>query len=437
MTALSYDDLLAPYFEAETPRQKWVIGTEAEKFGVYANDQPVRYEDGIVRVLKILRDEHGWTPTPETAGGPLIALGRGRASITLEPGGQLELSGSPLDSIHQTHLEFLGHRTELRRIGDRMGIEWLGLGYHPYARQEDLDWVPKLRYGIMRDYLLTRGARARDMMRRTCTVQANLDYADEADATRKLRVSLAASPIVTAMFANSPWSEGRTTGEHSHRAGVWLDVDPDRTGMLPFMWDDASGYREYVEWGLDAPMFMFKRDGKVVANTGQPFRDFMKNGFEGHQATRTDWDTHLATLFPEVRLKSTLELRSTDGQRLDLVCALPALWKGLLYDETSLSALEKALSSIEYEAAAQAQRDVPAVGLGASYGGRTMHEWRTELLDLADAGLRRIGHLNGEDDESIYLAPLRALEDTPAAALLKRAPGDAPTAEAVIEAARF
>ncbi|MBZ0121929.1 MAG: glutamate--cysteine ligase, partial [Sandaracinaceae bacterium] len=367
-----------------------------------------------------LIERHGWTADREHARGELIALRRGEASITLEPGGQLELSGAPVETIHQTSAELRGHLTELRGISDELGIAWLGLGYHPTATQEELPWIPKLRYGVMREYLPTRGTRGLDMMRRTATVQANLDYASEEDAMRKLRVTLAISPVIGAAFANSPFAEGRKSALASERAQVWTDVDPERTGLLPFAWRDRSGYRDYVEWALDAPMFLVKRGDKLVRNTGQTFRSFMADGFGGARATHGDWTTHLNTLFPDVRLKRTIELRAADGQPSSTLCALPALSRGLLYDATALGALEAMLSSLRYEDVHQARSRVPQEGLRASMAGRPLLEWARELVRLASEGLRRLARLDRRGrDESIHLEALAALLEK------GQSPGDA------------
>jgi glutamate--cysteine ligase len=418
------DDLLAPFHDAEKPRARWRVGTEAEKFGVRrADGSPVPFEgnDGVKTILSELCERHGWFGEPEVEGGEIIALRRGDASITLEPGAQLELSGAPLATIHQTCAEFRGHVAEVRGIADELGIVFLGLGYHPFAKQSDLPWVPKLRYGVMKEYLPTRGKRALDMMRRTSTVQANLDFDSERDAARKLRVSLAISPVITAMFANSPFVEGRVTGK-SERAAVWLDVDPDRTGMLPFAWHEDFRYRDYVEWALDVPMFMVKRDGKLVLNTGQTFRAFMKDGFSGARATRTDWVTHLNTLFPEVRLKNIIEVRGADSQPTPMLCALPALLKGILYDEPSLAKAEKLTRALTPEIVSEVRPRLASEGLAAQMDGRPLLEWARDVLAIAEGGLRHLGNLNRErQDETIHLAKLRALIDagqSPADALI-------------------
>ncbi len=421
------DDLLVPFHEAMKPADRFRIGTEAEKCGVYLDGSSVPFEGerGVGAVLADLAANHGWAPHRETPDGEVIALTRGEASITLEPGAQLELSGAPLRTIHETCAEFHDHLRELRGISEQLGIVWLGLGFHPFATREELPWVPKLRYGVMRSYLPTRGSMALDMMLRTCTVQANLDYSSEEDAIRKLRVSLRLSGIVGAMFANSPFVEKKITGEKSHRTRVWLDVDPDRSGLLPFAWgDEKLTIARYVEWVLDCPMFMLKRDGKIVRNTGQTFRAFMKDGYSGITATADDWVTHVNSMFPEVRLKRTLEMRSVDNQATDLVCAMPAIWKGLLYDEVAIGKAEQLASRVTYEGAEAARADVADHALHAKLEGREMAEWAQEVLAIAKDGLARIGEKNSAgEDEGVHLARLEKLTlagQSPADALLER-----------------
>lgn len=438
---LTRDDLLAPFYDARTPEPLWRVGTEAEKFGVLREDaRPIAYEGprGVRAVLELLQATFGWYPVREHEGGEIIALERGAESITLEPGGQLELSGAPHTSIHDAAREWYAHLDELHQIGDRLGITWLGLGFHPFARQSDLPWVPKLRYAVMREYLPTRGALGLDMMRRTCTVQANLDYASEADAMQKLRIALRVSPIVTAMFANSPLVEGRISGERSHRARIWLDTDPDRTGLLSFMWSARASFERYVEWALDVPMFLIKRGGHVVRNTGQTFRAFMNDGFQGTDATAADWYLHLGTLFPEVRLKKTLELRGADSAPRDLVPALPALSKGLLYDAAARDRAEALAERIDPAAAEAARPLVAQHGLRAQLQGRPLADWAAELLDIARAGLARLALVDPRSgrDEGVYLDPLLQLvEDgqTPADRLLAQLDPDRDLVPQVLE----
>ena len=437
----SLDDLLAPFYAAQTPRGRWAVGTEAEKFGICSDGSALPFEGeiGVRRLLEELASRHGWTPAPEYPGAPLIALRRGGASITLEPGGQLELSGAPLDTIHQTCAELRGHLAELRSVSDPFDIHWLGLGFHPTAKQSELPWVPKLRYGVMKEYLPTRGAMAHDMMRRTATVQANLDYSDEADAMKKLRVALKLQPLATAMFANSPWKEGERSGDKSHRARVWLHMDPDRTGLLPFAFDPNAGYREYVEWALDVPMFLVKRGREVHRNAGQSFRSFMKDGWQGIYPVASDWETHLNTLFPEVRLKNTLEVRGTDSQPQPLICALPALWKGLLYDAQALEAADCLTQSWTFDALEASRSDVAERALQAELEGQPLGDIALEVLSLAESGLARLSNLDGRGrDERIHLAPLRELlcaSQCPSDLLLAAVPGR-PTLSQLVEHAR-
>jgi glutamate--cysteine ligase len=285
------DDLLLPFVEAFKPASEWRIGPEAEKFGVFTpSGAPVPYSGkrSVLGVLEDLEAKHGWKPEREHEGAPVIALLRGGASVTLEPGGQLELSGGMAKDVHEVCAEFRGHLREIAPVSRALGITWLGVGFHPFAKREDFEWVPKQRYAVMRDYLPTRGTRALDMMLRTCTVQVNLDYRDEPDAMRKMRVSLALAPATTAMFANSPWAEGKAHGGVSYRGRTWLDVDPDRSGLLPPLWKRDAGFEQYVEWALDVPMFVFKRDGHAIVNTGQTFRSFLETGHAGHRPNIED-----------------------------------------------------------------------------------------------------------------------------------------------------
>jgi glutamate--cysteine ligase len=410
---LSYDDLFLPFQQSMKPRSEWRIGAEAEKFGVYeATCAPVPYEGeaGIVGVLHALESRFGYKAIRENDGGPLIALERNHASVTLEPGGQLELSGAPLPDVHAILAETKAHHAELHQISESLGIAWLGLGFHPFARQEDLPWVPKLRYGIMREYLPKRGNRALDMMRRTATVQANFDYASEEDAMRKLRVALRLSPIVTAMFANSPFYEGRVTGDKSERAKVWLAVDPDRQGLLPSLWSPKSAIRDYVEWALSCPMFLIKRHGKVVRNTGQTFRAFMSDGFEGNTPDIHDWEMHLNTLFPEVRLKHTLEVRGGDSQTLALFPALPALWTGILYDDHALAAADELSASFTFDEMQAMRPEIAKRGLQAAFRKKPIADAASRVLDIARGGLARRKRLSNDgQDETVHLGHLTKL----------------------------
>jgi len=436
-----HDDLLLPFVQAYKPREAWRIGPEMEKFGLFeATRAPVPYagDRSITKILDGLVTAHGWVPEREHQGAPVIALLRGGASVTLEPGGQLELSGQQSRSIHEVCSELRGHMREIGPLSRAMGVRWLGVGFHPFARREDFQWVPKQRYAIMREYLPTRGGHAIDMMLRTCTVQVNLDYADEADALRKMRVALALAPATTAMFANSPWKEGRPHGGLTYRGRVWLDVDPDRTGLLPALWRRDARIDDYVEWALDAPMFLLKRDGHAITNAGQTFRSFWKSGYQGNTATLEDWKLHLNTLFPEVRLKKTIEIRGADVQSTNMACALPALWTGLLYDERALAEAEALVEGWTYDEVAELRTRCWREGLRAAFRGRPLAAVAERMVSIADGGLERrkiVDPVSGKD-ERMHLARLRKLVGegrTPADALLDGMDRERDPAKAIVE----
>lgn len=406
------EQLAEVFRAAEKPAEKFRIGAEAEKFALHADGSPLQYEGptGVVGIFDEL-SEFGWEPERETPDGPIISLRRGAASITLEPGSQLELSGAALPDIHQIDAEFQNHLRELAPISKKLGLTWLGVGFQPLAHQAELTWVPKQRYAVMREYLPTRGPAAHDMMRRTATVQANFDYASEADALKKLALSLKLSPLIHAMLANSPFKEGKLAGTKSVRGEVWLHMDPSRSGLIPGVWTASKPtYRHYVEWALDAGMFLFKRDGKVIANTGQTFRSFMADGFEGHRATLADWKLHLQTLFPEARLKNTLEVRGCDSLPAHLSMAVPALFTGLLYDARALDQAIELLAPLSLDIVT---RDRPALirqGLTAPLGDKPAIDYAQALYDLASSGLSRRGRRNAQnEDERRFIKPLERL----------------------------
>jgi glutamate--cysteine ligase len=406
------DELVDLFRAAEKRPDKFRIGAEAEKFAITGSGEPLHYEgeQGVVGIFEALGD-FGWEPERETPDGPVISLRRGQSSITLEPGSQLELSGAALPDLHQVEAEFLNHLRELAPVSKRLGLTWLGVGFHPLARQEDLRWVPKQRYAVMREYLPTKGHAAHDMMRRTATVQANYDFENENDAMAKLLVSLKVSPLVHAMLANSPFKEGKLAGTKSVRGEVWLNMDPSRSGLIPSLWSKPKpGYRDYVEWALDSGMFLFKRDGKVIHNTGQTFRAFMSDGFEGHHATVADFKLHLQTLFPEARLKNTLEVRGCDSLPASLAMAVPALFTGILYDGRAFDQTRELVSSWTLE---QTERERPALireGLSAPFAGKRAAEHAQTLYELASSGLSRRARRNAQnEDERRYLKPLERL----------------------------
>ena len=414
---LTREELVTPFVKAEKPATEWRIGAEAEKFGVEAaTGAPLQYDGphGVLRVLDALVERHGWVAQAEVPGGPLIALRRENASVTLEPGGQVELSGAPQPNIHKICAEMHGHLHELREISSEMNLQWLSLGFHPLARQEELPWVPKRRYGIMKRYLPTQGDGALDMMRRTATVQANFDYSDAEDALVKLRVCLQAAPLVNAMTANSPFKEGQLSDWRSTRGEVWTRMDPSRSGLIPKLWtQDTLSYEDYIEWALDAGMFLFRRGEQVIANTGQSFRSFLNDGYQGHHATLEDWVLHLSTLFPEARLKSTLEVRCCDALPAELTCSVPALFTGLLYDAKALAQATTFFSSFSYEQVAEARDNLVRAGLRATIAGKPARELAEQLLEIAEGGLERRARLNAkQQDERLHLSRIKALVAT-------------------------
>ncbi|MDD9941677.1 MAG: glutamate-cysteine ligase family protein [Myxococcales bacterium] len=438
------DQLLQPFEAAFKPPERFRVGTEAEKFGVIAGSGKPRalsFEgpDGVQEVLCRLADRFGWEPQREHARGEIIYLSRGEASITLEPAAQLELSGAPLTTIHETAREFAEHREELLSVSQDLGVSWVCLGFHPFATHDELPHVPKLRYAIMKRYMPTRGPRSVDMMRRTCTVQANLDYEDERDAMRKLRLALALQPIATTMFSNSPFIESRRSRYLSERAATWMQMDRDRSGLLPFAWRSDATLESYVQWALDVPMFMVKRGSRVLENTGQTFRSFLHDGFENVRATHEDWKTHLNSLFPEARLKGTLEVRGADGLPHDLVCAVPALWKGLLYDGEAFSAAEALVEPLSVASLEAARPAAITHGLRAPLLDRTLQRWAEQLLEIASAGLARQASAGpeGQPDETEYLLGITRLVShgqTPAERLLE-AVGEGATPSRVVRQA--
>ncbi len=412
----SYDELLSLFHESIKPVEKFRVGAEMEKFGVFENGDPVPYEgeNGVLALMKELAVTGGWNTEAETEGGPLLALLKDGASITLEPGSQFELSGAPLETCHQICAEFRGHLADLAPFSERHGIKWLGLGFHPFATRAqysgEASRVPKQRYSIMREYLPTRGGLALDMMLRTATVQANYDYLSEDDAMMKMRVALKLAPLTTALFANSPFVEGKAFGGKSMRAKVWLDTDPDRSGLVPMVWKRNSKFVDYVEWALDVPMFMFKRDGQKMANTGQSFRSFWKSGYQGHKPNMGDWKTHLNTLFPEVRLKNTIEIRGADTQGAKMACTLPALWTGIFYDKQALAEAEALTHDWTYDEVNATRKEVWNKGLGARFRGATLQPVAEKVLTLAAGGLERRRNLSPSGkDERAHLARLEEL----------------------------
>ena len=401
------------------PRDDWKIGTEHEKFGFRTDDlRPPAFdgERGIEALLKGLV-QFGWSPVEEHS--RVIALSRDGASVSLEPAGQLELSGAPLDNLHETCSEAFAHLRDVRTVAEPMGLGFLGMGFQPKWRREDMPWMPKGRYGIMQRYMPTVGNLGLDMMTRTSTVQVNLDVASEADMVKKFRVSLALQPVATALFADSPFTEGKPNGYLSYRSHIWTDTDPHRTGMLDFVLEDGFGYERYVDYLLDVPMYFVYRDGTYIDAAGQSFRDFLDGrlpAYPGHRPTLTDWADHSTTAFPEVRLKKYLEMRGADSGPWNRICALSAFWVGLLYDDTALDAAWDLVRDYSI-AERHALRDgVPkhAFKLPARVGAQqgTVLDLARRALEISAHGLARRANLNRNGaDETIYLEPLMEFVD--------------------------
>jgi len=399
------------------PKSEWRIGTEHEKFGFLTDTlQPLPYHGsrGIRAVLEGLAAQFDWQVSEEN-GLPIALTQDDGSSITLEPGGQLELSGGLLDNLHQTCNEVNTHLAQVREICEPLDIGFLGLGFHPTAKREDIEWMPKARYVIMRNYMPKVGTLGHDMMKRTCTVQVNLDFSSEADMVAKFRASLALQPIATALFANSPFVEGKPSGFESYRSQVWTDTDSDRTGMLPWVFDQSMGFERYVDWMLDVPMYFVYRDGRYIDVAGQSFRDFMAGklpGLEGVYPTLRDWEDHMTTAFPEVRLKRFLEMRGADGGPWRRLCALPAFWVGLLYDAENLQACLDLSNDWTLDERQALREDVAKHGLSAKIRGRSVLDISRELVDLARNGLARRQRFNGAGDhEAGFLNSLQEIVD--------------------------
>ena len=414
--AVASRDELVAYLEAGSkPKADWRLGTEHEKFGFYrASRAPVPYqgERGIRVLLETLHDRFGWDPVIEN--GNIIALSRQDCpkggAISLEPGGQLELSGAPLETIHETYEELRQHLAEVAEAGGELGVGFLGIGFSPKWTLVETPVMPKERYGIMARYMPTRGHRGLDMMFRTATVQVNMDFGGEADMVAKLRASLALQPVATALFANSPFTDGKPNGFQSYRAEIWRDTDPDRTGLLPFVFEPGMGFERYVDYALDVPMYFVYRQQRYIDVAGASFRDFLAGklaALPGERPTLDDWADHLTTLFPDVRMKRFLEMRGADAGPFAQILALPALWAGLLYDEQALQGA-LALTADWRLAERQALRDqVPWLGLKTPFRGRTLREAGRELVGLALGGLERRARLDHEgEDERKALKPL-------------------------------
>lgn len=412
---IEHIDQLAQYLaDGCKPKEKWRIGTEHEKFG-YCKDthKPLRYEgERSIRVmLEGLRDRHNWSPVEE--GGKLIGLEKDGANVSLEPGGQLELSGAPVETIHETCDEVNVHLREVKDVADEIGVGFIGLGAAPEWTHEDMDLMPKGRYKLMNDYMGKVGTMGRVMMRRTCTVQVNLDFSSEADMAQKMRVAVALQPVATALFANSPFFEGKLNGHKSWRSRVWRDLDPARTGMIPFVFDEGFGFEAWVQYALDVPMYFVYRDGKYIDALGMSFRDFMAGklpALPGETPTLSDWADHLTTAFPEARTKQFIEMRGADGGSWRRLCALPAFWVGIMYDQASLDGAWDLVKGWDAETRDALRVAASVDGLQAKVDGISMLDLARETVALSEAGLKaraRSGAGGLVPDETHFLNALK------------------------------
>jgi len=394
------------------PKADWRVGTEHEKIGFSTKDNlPLPYE-GACSIKAMLEGLQRFDWQPQYENEVLIALKRDGASVSLEPGGQLELSGAPLENIHQTCGEVNRHLREVREVADEIGAGFLSLGFRPDTKLEDVPVMPKGRYKIMREYMQKVGTMGREMMFRTCTVQANLDFGSEADMVKKFRVSLALQPIGTALFANSPFTDGKLNGYKSFRSRIWMDTDADRTGMLPFVFEEGFGFEQYVDYALDVPMYFVYRDGKYLNAAGKSFRDFLSGTLDvvpGEVATISDFEDHLSTIFPEVRLKRFLEMRGCDTGHWDELCAMPAFWTGLLYDDAALDAAWDLVKGWSDEERQTLRDTVPMNGLKTEFRGGTVNDLARQVLDISRTGLNARAKLNSHgENETVFLQDLDA-----------------------------
>ncbi|WAJ27618.1 glutamate--cysteine ligase [Antarcticirhabdus aurantiaca] len=426
----SVEDMVAHIRAGEKPPERFRIGTEHEKFPFYVEDlSPVPYAGprGIEQLLEGMRKLSGWEAILDD--GRIIGLfgEEGQGAISLEPGGQFELSGAPLETIHDTCRESNRHLADVRSVAKDLGIGFLGMGSSPLWRLDETPRMPKSRYEIMARYMPKVGTRGLDMMFRTCTIQVNLDFSSEADMARKMRIGQCLQPVASALFANSPFTDGAPNGEQSWRSGVWLDVDNNRSGLLPAAFEPGYTYRDYVEWALDVPMYFVTREGRYHDATTVTFRQFCDGALEGRlpdaRPNLGDWTNHLSTLFPDVRLKRFLEMRGADGGPWRGICALPAYWVGLLYDETALGEADALTVGWTFEEVDALRSAVPKLGLDAPFRGGRILDVARATLEIARGGLKRRARLNEDgDDETHFLAPLEevAARGTTAASTLLR-----------------
>ncbi|MCJ8307906.1 MAG: glutamate--cysteine ligase [Hyphomicrobiales bacterium] len=419
--------LLAAVEDGCKPKDQWRIGTEHEKFGFYKSDfSPVPYEgdNGIRAVLEGMKAKTGWDPIIDAGNIIGLVATDGMGAISLEPGGQFELSGAPLRTIHETCRESNRHLAQLREVAEPMGMGFLGLGGSPKWSFAETPQMPKSRYDIMRAYMPKVGSHGLDMMHRTCTIQVNLDFSSEADMRTKMQVSTKLQAVASALFANSPFTEGKPNGLLSWRSEIWRDTDNQRAGLHNLMMDDSLTFEKYVDWALSCPMYFIMRNGVYIDCTHITFKEFLDGGLEGEVANEGDWTNHLGTLFPDVRLKKFLEMRGADGGPWRRICALPALWVGLLYDEGALADAKTLTDELSFDDVRVMRDAVPTHGLKAPAGNRTVLELARDMLQISHQGLTARGEMNDQGvDENHFLAPLDevvALGETQAERLLKQ-----------------
>ena len=391
---LEKSDLINYIAAGSKPKDAWRIGAEHEQFSFNKETGlPLTYggENGVYALLKGMEERFDWEPILEN--GKPIAMKKGKKNLSLEPAGQIELSGAPLETLHDICLETRTFQAEIRAIGDDLGIGFLAAGTHPQWTREQMNWMPKARYGIMRNYMPKKGKYGLDMMTRTCTVQVNVDYSDEADMVQKFRVSIALQPLITALYASSPMLGGKDTGYKSFRSHIWTDTDPDRTGILPFVFDEDMGFERYVDWVLDVPMYFVRRNGEYIDAAGQSFRDFMKGelpALPGEYPTIEDWEDHMSTPFPEVRLKQYLEMRGADSGSKEMICALPTFFAGLLYDQQALDEAWDMVKDWPIELHKRLRDETPKYGLNTEViDGKTWRAIGVEVLEIIHNGLNR------------------------------------------------
>jgi glutamate--cysteine ligase len=423
--------LIAYIASGNKPEEEWRIGTEHEKFAFDLETlKPLTYEgrDGAGGIRQLLEGltEYGWEPVLEN-GLPIALTQPDNSSVTLEPGGQVELSGAPLETVHQTCREVTGHIKQVKEVADKLGAGFLGLGYQPKWALDDAEWMPKGRYKIMRDYMPKKGTLGHHMMLATCTVQVNLDFRSEHHMIEMFRAALALQPLATALWANSPFNGGKKNDFLSYRSHIWTDTDPDRCGVMPFVFEDNFGFESYVDYMLDVPMYFVYRDGKYIDASGQSFRDFMAGklpALPGETPNIKDWEDHLTTAFPEVRLKKFIEMRGSDGGPSKNLCALPAFWVGLLYDDKALADVMSLIGDWSYDEVAVMRDQVPTGALKTPFRDGTLQDLAKDVLEISKQGLGRRAKLDSSgQDETMFLNPLHAIAQsgiTPAEEMLAK-----------------